>query len=246
MDIGKLMTLQGTLFLLTGIGIATRKCRLLGPEAQDMLTDLILYVILPCNIALSFRIDLNPELVKNLGICFLAAWLIQGMAWTLSKLLYRGYPTPAKRVLQYATVCSNGGFLGNPIAESVFGAPGLMYASVFLIPQRIVMWSAGVTLFTEAPDKKTLIKKVLTHPCILAVFVGLILMLFDPPLPAFIEKTASSLGSCTTPLSMLMVGMILSDVTDIRSMFSWPIIRYTLIRLILLPLLSFRRPARIL
>ncbi len=239
MDIGKLMTLQGTLFLLTGIGIATRKCKLLGPEAQDMLTDLILYVILPCNIALSFRIDLNPELLKNLGLCFLVAWVIQGVAWTMSKLLYRGYTTSAKRVLQYATVCSNGGFLGNPIAESVFGASGLMYASVFLIPQRIVMWSAGVTLFTEAPDKKTLIKKVLTHPCILAVFAGIFLMVFDPPLPGFIEKTASSLGSCTTPLSMLMVGMILSDVTDIRSMFSWPIVRYTLIRLILLPGIVF-------
>lgn len=233
------MTLQGMLFLLTGIGILIRKCRLLPAEAQGMLTDLILYVILPCNIALSFRIDVNREVLQNLGIGFLVAWVVQGVAWTLSQVLYKKYPHGKKRVLQYATVCSNGGFMGNPIAESVFGATGLMYASIFLIPQRIVMWSAGITLFTEAPDKKTLLKKVLTHPCIIAVFVGMYFMAFHPVLPEFIERTASSLGSCTTPLSMLMVGMILSDVEDIRSIFSWEIIRYTIIRLVILPGIVF-------
>ena len=217
-DIGRLMTLQGMLFSLTGIGILVRKCRLLPAEAQGMLTDLILYVM---------------------GVAFLVAWVVQGVAWVLSRVLYTKYPDRKKRVLQYATVCSNGGFMGNPIAESVFGATGLMYASIFLIPQRIVMWSAGITLFTEAPDKKTLVKKVVTHPCIIAVYVGMIFMVFKPDLPEFIEKTASSLGSCTTPLSMLMVGMILSDVEDIRSVFSWEIIRYTIIRLVLLPGIVF-------
>lgn len=238
-DIGQLMTLQGMLFLLTGIGILIRKCRLLPAEAQGMLTDLILYVILPCNIALSFRIDINRELLQNLGMAFLVAWAVQGAAWILSRGLYRNYPEERKRVLQYATVCSNGGFMGNPVAESVFGAMGLMYASVFLIPQRIVMWSAGITLFTEAPDKKTLLKKVVTHPCIIAVYVGLFFMVFRPTLPEFIEKTAVSLGSCTTPMSMLMVGMILADVEDVKSMFSWEMIRYTLIRLVLLPGIVF-------
>lgn len=239
MDIHRLMTLQGMLFLLTGIGILIRKCRLLPDQAQGILTDLILYVILPCNIALSFKIDLNQELLQNLAAGFFIAWAVQGVAWVLSRVLYPKRPEGRKHVLQYATVCSNGGFMGNPIAESVFGATGLMYASVFLIPQRIVMWSAGITLFTQAPDKKTLVKKVLTHPCIIAVFVGLFLMVFQPVLPEFIERTASSLGSCTTPLSMLMVGLILADVEDVRSMFSWEIIRYTIIRLLILPGIVF-------
>ena len=64
-------------------------------------------------------------------------------------------------------------------------------------------------------------------------------MFVDPPIPEFIEKTASSLGSCSTPLSMLMVGMILADVTDIKSMFSWGILRYTIIRLAILPGIIF-------
>ena len=42
-------------------------------------------------------------------------------------------------MLQYCTLVSNGGFLGNPVAEGVYGDMGLLYASLFLIPMRVVM-----------------------------------------------------------------------------------------------------------
>ena len=48
------------------------------------------------------------------------------------------------KCLQYGTICSNAGFLGNPIAEGIYGAEGLVLASVYLIPQRIMMWSSKV------------------------------------------------------------------------------------------------------
>lgn len=235
MDIGRLMTLQGTLFLLTAIGIAVRKCKILPVSAQDVLTDLVIYVVLPCNLAYAFRVDVDRNLIKGMAVVFAAAWAIQAAAWLLSRLLYNRYPGPAKRVLQYATVCSNGGFMGNPIAESVYGTQGLMYASIFLIPQRIFMWSAGISLFTEAPGRRALVKKVATHPCIIAVYIGLVLMVARPQLPGFLDQTVTSLGNCTTPLSMLMVGMILADMEDYRSLISWDVIRYTVIRLLVLP-----------
>lgn len=239
MDISRLMALQGTLFLLTAVGVAVRKFNILPESARDILTDLVIYIVLPCNLAYAFRVEVDKSLIWNMAIVFALAWAIQGVSWLAAKAAYNRYPKPAKRVLQYATVCSNGGFLGNPIAESVYGVTGLMYASIFLIPQRIFMWSAGISLFTEAPDKKSLVKKVATHPCIIAVYIGLVLMIFKPRLPLFVDETVTSLGGCTTPLSMLMVGMILAEVEDYRTLFSWDVIRYTLIRLLLLPGVMF-------
>lgn len=239
MDINRLMTLQGTLFLLTAAGILVRKCKILPESARDVLTDLVIYVVLPCNLAYAFRMDVDQRLIRGMAAVFGAAWAIQAVAWVLSRLLYNRYPAPAKRVLQYATVCSNGGFMGNPIAESVYGAQGLMFASIFLIPQRIFMWSAGISLFTEAPSRRALVKKVATHPCIIAVYIGLALMVFRPRLPAFVDQSVTSLGNCTTPLSMLMVGMILAEMEDYRSLFSWDVIRYTVIRLAVLPFIMF-------
>lgn len=80
----------------------------------------------------------------------------------------------------YGTVCTNAVFLGNAITEGIFGAEGLMLTSIFLIPQRMAMWSVGVSYFMQgtgaAPatpeekraHRKAVILKTIRHPCILA------------------------------------------------------------------------------
>ncbi len=110
--------------------------------------------------------------------------------------LYNHYGDSKKKVLQYATICSNAGILGNPIAEGIFGQMGMMYASIYVIPQRIFMWSVGLTYFTEAPDKKTLFKKVATHPCILSVFIGFFLMVTQIQLPEVLNVTIKKYCRC--------------------------------------------------
>ena len=47
------------------------------------------------------------------------------------KIVYRKEAIGRRKCLEYGTICSNAGFLGNPIAEGVFGAEGLVLASFF-------------------------------------------------------------------------------------------------------------------
>ena len=109
-----------------------------------------------------------------------------------------------------------------------------LFASIYLIPQRIVMWSAGVSYFTESPDKKEVLKKVLRHPCIIAVEIGILLMAAQYRLPLFLSKTVSSLGGCTTAITMLFIGSGLADA-GIRHMVSKLTVSYCLIRLLFIP-----------
>lgn len=238
MDYQQLLNLQGMLFLLVAAGVVLRKMGILPEGAKNILTDLVIYLILPCNIINSFFIEFNFDILKGFAIILTIASLIQVGCLILAKVLYNREPEGRKKVLQYGTVCSNAGFMGNPIAEGVYGAEGLMYASIFLIPQRIVMWSAGVSYFTESPDRKTVVKKVLTHPCIIAVYIGLILMITRLPLPVFLQNTIRSIGGCTTTISMVLIGAILAEVEP-GSILDRGIVKYALIRLFLLPLLVY-------
>ena len=115
---------------------------------------------------------------------------------------------------------------------------GLLYASIYLIPQRIVMWSAGVSYFTESTSKRDLIKKVVTHPCIIAVGIGLTIMIFQIKLPVFLSDTIKSISGCTTAMSMILIGSILADV-DIKDMKSKTMWAFSLLRLIIIPLIVF-------
>jgi predicted permease len=238
MNYNSLINLQGMLFLLVGAGIILRKKGILHEEAKAVLTDLVIYFILPCNIISSFLIEFNRKVLMEFAIILVIATLIQVVCLILANSLYRKEPGGRKKVLQYGTVCSNAGFMGNPIAEGVYGAQGLMFASIFLIPQRIVMWSAGVSYFTESPDRKTVVKKVLTHPCIIAVYIGVFFLVTQLKMPVFLENTIRGVGGCTTTVSMVLIGTILAEV-KLKSILDWGIVKYTVIRLFLIPFMVY-------
>lgn len=233
-----LINLQGMLFLLVAAGVVLRKRGILPETAKSVLTDLVICLILPCNIISSFFVEFNMNILKGFGIILIIAAFIQLASLLFARVFYNRETAGRKKVLQYGTVCSNAGFMGNPIAEGVYGAEGLMYASIFLIPQRIVMWSAGISYFTESPDRKEVVKKVLTHPCIVAVYIGMVLMILQISLPVFLEDTIRSVGGCTTAVSMVLIGTILAEVEP-GSILDKGIVKYSFIRLVLIPFLVF-------
>ena len=177
------------------------------------------------------------ELYRLMGMMvLLMAVLAQVVSFLLSRLLYRRFDAGEKCVYQYATVCSNSGFMGNPLAEGVFGEMGLLYASIFLIPQRIVMWTAGVSSFQKTESGKTAYRKILTHPCMIATYIGMVILVFQLPLPGILEDTILSFSNCCTAMTMVYIGTILTDV-DFRELFGKHQIFFAVIRLCLIPAL---------
>lgn len=228
-----MLQLQLQLFTLLGIGCFLGKKKWLTGEGRQCITDIFIKVILPCNIFVSFQVQFTKEIMEKIFDILIISFAIQFFCLFLSKVLYQRSENGRKSVLQYATICSNSGFMGNPVVEGAYGSMGLLYASVALIPLRIFMWSAGLSLFTVASRKKV-IRQLLTHPCIIAVEAGLLFMMTGWTLPQFLQKTVSGLGACVTPISMLIIGSILSEVKP-TAVFDRELFRYTIIRLLLIP-----------
>lgn len=227
--------LQVQLFLFILIGMILTKTHIITPEGRKSLSDLLIHFILPCNIICSFRIDMDHQIMSTCGQILLITGVCQLFYLAVSKVLFRGVPKEQLACLRYATVCSNAGFLGIPIIGAVYGATGTLLTSIGLIPQRIVMWSAGLSFFTRTSGKDVL-RKLLTHPCIIAVVIGFALIFSgNPALPAPIESCLKGASGCTTCLSMLVIGSILASAehVNLRDRIIW---RYTLARLVLIPL----------
>jgi predicted permease len=111
-----------------------------------------------------------------------------------------------------------------------------MFASVYLIPVRVMMWSAGIAIFSGEHDLKGTMKKVATHPCVLACAAGLVMMVNGWIVPEPCFSLLQTIGRCNTAISMLVIGMILSDINP-RELVDKIVVRYTIERLILIPLL---------
>ncbi len=234
----QLVNLQFTMFAMIAAGVILKKVGIIGEEGKNNLTDLVIFLILPSNIIRSFMVEFSIKILYTFAGVLIISILIQVVCSLLGHILYNKMEPSKKKCLQYGTICSNAGFLGNPVAEGVFGTMGLTLASIYLIPQRIVMWSAGISVFTESPSKKALVKKVLTHPCIIACMVGILLLVSQLQLPGFLTETITALSSCNTALSMMVIGLILADI-NVKSMLDKRVLYYTLIRLVLIPVLVY-------
>lgn len=85
------------------------------------------------------------DILTSSAQALLVSCMVQVASYILNMVLYPGVGEEKKKVLKYATMASNAGILGNPVAEGIFGSMGLFYASFYLIPQRTAMWSLGMT-----------------------------------------------------------------------------------------------------
>lgn len=234
MDISGLFSLQMMMFLLMGIGFFLRKKQIITHDGKALLTNLVINIFLPCNIIHAFSVEFDREILTSSFQMLLVSLCIQLFCTLISTVCYQRLPKAQRVVFQYATVCSNAGLLGNPVAEGLYGSLGLLYASVYMIPQRIVMWSAGVSYFTHAPSRREVFKQMLKHPCIIAVAIGVFQMLIQVPFPAFLQKSIANLGGCTTAVTMLLIGTILAEA-GLHDMLSKPMLAYSFIRLVAIP-----------
>lgn len=233
-----LLNLEGLMFLCALCGIIMKRKNILPGKSREILTDLVMNLILPANIIHSFEVEFNLTILQKFAVVLLIATAAQIVSMICANTFWNRQPENLKAVLQYGTQVSNAGFLGIPVTEGVLGSEGLMYGSVFLIPQRIVMWTAGIAYFTKAADWKDTFKKLAKNPCIIAVYIGFFLMLTQLQLPEMLENTLVKLGACTTPLTSILIGIMVADV-DYRTLVSPMIFLLTAVRQLFLPALVF-------
>ena len=234
-----MLSVQLMLFCLIVSGILIKKIGIVSDTGRKVLSDLLINVILSCNIVHSFMsgTQVSGDFLRNCILMVVISALVQVAAAYGSRLLFKKYPRKQKSVLSYGMICSNSSFVGLPIAEALFGSLGVMYTSFFQIPIRFTIWTAGLALFTSV-DRKDAFRKLARHPCIVSIFIGLLMMVLPIQLPAFLDNTISAISKCTTPISMFVIGSILADAS-IRSLFSKSVLYYTFLRLLALPLLVY-------
>ena len=231
--IENLLTTQSTMLVLLLMGYALMKTKVITSAFRKSLTDFIIHFILPCNIIKSFLIEFNLQIFRDCFAVLLISCATQALSIFLGNVLFSRMEEQKKPCILYATQVSNAGFLGNPIVEGLYGTQGLLYASIYLIPQRILMWSLGVACYSGSRGKGV-VKKVLTHPCIVAVAIGLVLMVTQLQLPDWIRQPLTMVGSSNTAMSLIVIGAVLAEVEP-KSMFRKESLFYCLVRLVLIP-----------
>lgn len=223
------------LFLIILIGVYGTKKHIINDDVNKGLRRILLEITLPLLVINSFSFSFDEGMGRNIITAFIYSILFMILGGIISYILLKPLKGEKKKILHFANFFSNCGFIGFPIINSIFGAEGVVYTSIFNMGFTIFLWTYGVMIFSDKLSKEN-IKKVLLNPSIIAVYIGIPIMIFNIKLPASILDTTKIVGDMTAPISMIIVGSILSKV-KIKSIFKEASVYYgALIKLIVIPL----------
>ena len=112
---------------------------------------------------------------------------------------------------------SNTIFVGLPINQALFGDASIPYVLIYYMCNTTFFWTLGTYLIQrdgegEAQfDLRTSLKKVFSPP-LMGFLLGLVMVMLQIKLPAFLASDLQYLGNLTTPLSMIFIGLSVSHV----------------------------------
>lgn len=227
-----------SLFLIMVVGVIGRKRKIITDEINKGMIEILLRILLPLMIVCSFSFSYDDRIKTNVVKAFYFSFIAYLIIIGLSLLFTKPIRDEKKIILHFANVFPNTGYVGFPILNSIYGPEAVMYGSIFNMFFVLFLWTYGIMIFKGKMEKGELKReliKALLNPSVIAVYIGLVMMLFNIRLPDIVFASADSVGSMTGPLSMIIVGAMLSGVKIKDHLKDWTVYYSIFIKLILIP-----------
>lgn len=222
------------------VGVLASKLKIINEEVKNSLTRIIFDITLPFlvfqsvyNIRWSSEILINSSFVLLFSFISIIGFFLFGK---LSALLLRLKHSDIK-VHTLHTAFGNTVLLGFPLIDSLFpNSNALLFASLFMLVSNSLVWTLGIIILTSNSQVKQKIDfKVLINSNTIAFFLGLGLALSPLKLPEIVEVPFSGLAKATIPLSMLLIGALISQI-NIKMIFKrWDSFVLSFNKMLLLP-----------
>lgn len=218
MDLSVLLSNLIGLFLLIGVGFFAVRAGILPAEASKPLTALLMKITVPATIVSSMLRPLDMGFLKMGASMLLVGMVILPLFSVVSLGLSRLFRVADGRRGMWcfcATFC-NSGFMGFPVALALFGEEGLALTVILSIPFNLMMYSIGakmvcIDLPRDGSAQAISWGKVIFSVINLSLVVGLFFYFTQIQLPQAVRGPLDYLAGVTTPLSMMITGMNLSQ-----------------------------------
>lgn len=206
------------------IGFALAKRGWFDANAGSMLSRIVITISLPAymiaNLMGGYDRATLLSMLPGLPIPFLAmgtAFLV-----AIASAIVFNVRTDRRGAFVSMFSLSNTIFIGLPVNLILFGESSLSYVLLYYIANTMLFWTAGVygiardgALMAGKPPPKPIsiegLRRILSPP-FLGLLTAIILIMLQLRLPHAALDFFKTLGSMTTPLSMLFIGIVISRV----------------------------------
>lgn len=222
-----------SLFLIMLIGYILVKVKLLKSQDSRILSQLSLYVMMPCAILMAFQVKFTSDVKKGLLLSFIGAVFVY-LIFFVAGACFKHFLHLDE--IEYTSILySNASSLIIPIVTSVLGTKWIIYTSGMVSIQIFLLWSHAKSSICGV--KGIEIKKLISNINLIAIAIGILFLLFGIQFPSVIEDSIVTTGNMIGPMSMIITGMLIANM-DFKQIVTYKRVwKVTFLRLIVFPLL---------
>lgn len=227
------------LLILLLVGVAAAKTGVVDQETNRRLTRFAL--VFPQSAQIISSVvgeDLDISAGQLLGV-FGAACVMYGVPIALGFLtpvLYR-FKKEDRGIYSFMTIFGNVGFMGFPVAETLFGSKGLFYAAILNMPFNLLAYTLGISLLHRGQGKTKISWRQLLNAPLISAIIAIVLLLTKIHIPTPVADAIDLLGDTIVPLAMIIIGASLGSQKMSEVFGDWRAYAFAPVRLLVAPVL---------
>lgn len=240
-DLSVLIQVELQILIFFLLGMMLKKKKITDSHIDEFLSVLILNLIMPMNVFLSFYHNVSITVLQESFLLIVVGMIVVGAVLLCSLAMPKTMPMDKRRIAQYSMLISNGALIGLPLIEGLCGSAGVVYANIFMIPTRILSFSTGKKYFSaEAKNNGVMetMKSFFLNPITVAMILGFGLNWLQLTIPFGVSAVITGLSGCMSPLALILVGSTLMESPSLKETVSLDILEISFFRLIIAPLLT--------
>lgn len=215
-----LSAISGVLIILimVVVGFVMNERGWFNEQSPKIISRLVTQVSLPCYMVTTIMHDFSAKQLTTLLPDLRYPVLSMLILFALSLLVARVIGIKKSHLGLFSAMFfnSNTVFIGLPINLALFGSSSIPYVLVYYMANTTFFWTLGVWLIQKDGmheariELLTALKKIFSPP-LLGFIVGVILVILHVRLPQFMMSDLSYIGALTIPLSMIFIGIAISN-----------------------------------
>ena len=239
MNFTALLSKMVLFIILLLIGYFASRKGFLSKDFSKSASWLLLNVFLVASI-LNSVLGERPSLPNNeLWMALLFMTVVMVLCYVLGMIFSRfDHDQTAVQTFLLISVV-NSLYVGMPVAQALCGSEGVFYVGLSSVPFNILLYTWGMWALRHGKGKKGIrLKEMISAPLISAL-LSLLIFVIDLHVPKIVSDLLGSVASATVPISMLVIGATLGNVSLSEAFSKKKLYLINLVRLIVAPLLTF-------